>query len=53
VSTVRDADLILVFAGGRVVERGTHQALVARGGLYAEMDRRQQLEDELSRESTP
>jgi ATP-binding cassette subfamily B protein len=52
VSTVRDADLILVFAGGRVVERGTHHQLVARGGLYAEMDRRQQLEDELSREST-
>ena len=51
VSTVRDADLILVFDRGRIVERGTHHALVARGGLYAEMDRRQQLEEELSRES--
>jgi ATP-binding cassette subfamily B protein len=53
VSTVRDADLILVLADGRVVERGTHHELVGRDGPYAEMDRRQQLEDELSRESTP
>jgi ABC-type multidrug transport system fused ATPase/permease subunit len=53
VSTVRDADLILVLADGRVVERGTHHELVGRDGPYAEMDRRQQLEDELSREPTP
>ncbi|HEY1573593.1 MAG TPA: ABC transporter ATP-binding protein [Pseudonocardiaceae bacterium] len=36
-STVRAADLILVVDGGRVVERGTHDELLARGGLYAEL----------------
>jgi ATP-binding cassette subfamily B protein len=36
-STVRDADLILVVDGGRIVERGTHDALVELGGLYAEL----------------
>jgi ATP-binding cassette subfamily B protein len=36
-STVRDADQILVLDGGKVVERGTHDELVAAGGLYAEL----------------
>jgi ATP-binding cassette subfamily B protein len=36
-STVRDADLILVVDAGRIVERGTHQRLLAAGGLYAEL----------------
>ncbi|MBB2923703.1 ABC transporter ATP-binding protein [Cellulomonas cellasea] len=36
-STVRMADLILVVAGGRVTEAGSHAELVARGGLYAEL----------------
>jgi ATP-binding cassette subfamily B protein len=40
-STVRDADLILVLDGGRIVERGTHAELVAAGGLYAELYRTQ------------
>jgi ABC-type multidrug transport system fused ATPase/permease subunit len=40
-STVRDADLIVVLDGGRVVESGTHQALLARGGLYATLVSRQ------------
>jgi ATP-binding cassette, subfamily B, multidrug efflux pump len=48
ISTVRDADLILVLAAGRVVERGQHDALVAMGGVYAEMHERQMLEDELA-----
>ncbi len=36
-STVRMADLIIVIAGGRIVEGGTHAHLLARGGLYAEL----------------
>ena len=36
-STVRMADRILVLQGGRLVEQGTHQALVAQKGLYAEL----------------
>jgi ATP-binding cassette subfamily C protein CydCD len=40
-STVRDADAILVFDQGRVVESGTHAELLARGGLYAHLVARQ------------
>ncbi len=40
-STVRDADLILVLDDGRIVERGRHDELVAAGGLYAELYRTQ------------
>jgi ATP-binding cassette subfamily B multidrug efflux pump len=48
VSTVRDADLILVLDRGRIIERGTHQDLVAHGGAYAELYRKQLLEEELA-----
>ena len=41
-STVVSADEILVMANGRVAERGSHAALLARGGLYADLWRRQQ-----------
>ncbi len=41
-STVVDADQILVLADGRIAERGRHRELLARGGLYAEMWQRQQ-----------
>jgi ATP-binding cassette subfamily B protein len=38
-STIRDADLVLVVDQGRIVERGTHAELVARGGVYAGLSR--------------
>ncbi len=40
-STIRAADLILVVEDGRIVERGTHADLLARGGRYAELYRTQ------------
>jgi ATP-binding cassette subfamily B protein len=42
-STVRDADQILVLEKGVIVERGTHDELVAKNGLYAELYNRQDL----------
>ena len=40
-STVREADELLVIDGGRIVERGTHASLLADNGLYAELYRTQ------------
>ncbi len=42
-STVRDADQILVLEKGSIVERGTHDQLVAKGGLYSDLYNRQDL----------
>ena len=47
ISTVRNADRIFVLDDGRIAERGRHDELVARNGLYAAMYRKQLLEEEL------
>jgi ABC-type multidrug transport system fused ATPase/permease subunit len=44
-STVREADLIVVMEEGKIVETGSHDALLSRGGPYARMQRLQVLDD--------
>jgi ATP-binding cassette subfamily B protein len=48
VSTVRDADQIFVLDQGRIVERGTHDELIRKAGVYAELHKKQLLEEELA-----
>jgi ATP-binding cassette subfamily B protein len=48
ISTIKDMDQILVVDGGRIIERGTHTSLLAKGGLYADIYRRQLLGEELA-----
>ncbi len=47
ISTVKDADLIIVLDNGTIKERGTHEQLVALGGIYADLYEKQLLEEEL------
>jgi ATP-binding cassette subfamily B protein len=48
ISTVKDADLICVLDHGRIVERGSHEALMQLNGMYADLYQRQLLEEELA-----
>ncbi|MCS6808620.1 MAG: ABC transporter ATP-binding protein [Bacteroidota bacterium] len=48
ISTVKHADVILVLSNGMIIEHGTHEELLAHGGVYADMYSRQLLEEEIS-----
>jgi ATP-binding cassette, subfamily B, multidrug efflux pump len=50
ISTVQNADQIIMLRRGQIIERGTHDSLLAQGGEYAELYQRQLLEEELARE---
>lgn len=52
-TAVRDASWIIVLDEGRIVEQGTHEQLLAAGGRYWELLRRQQLEEELEEGGRP
>lgn len=47
ISTVKDADKIIILSGGRIAEEGTHNELVSLGGIYADLHYKQLLEKEL------
>jgi ATP-binding cassette subfamily B protein len=43
ISTARQADRVIVLSDGEIAEQGTHEQLVALGGIYAEMNHKQML----------
>ncbi len=50
-ASIKEADKIIVLDDGEITEMGDHQSLLSMGGIYAEIYRRQQIEEELERES--
>jgi ATP-binding cassette subfamily B protein len=50
IAPLRRADRIVVLDGGRIAEMGDHNTLLAKGGIYADLYRERQLEEELERE---
>lgn len=48
IAAARLCDTVIVLEDGRITERGSHDQLVARGGLYAELQKRQSLEEQLA-----
>ena len=46
ISTIKNADKIIVMEEGKIVEQGTHNELLNQGGVYAEMYQNQLLEEE-------
>jgi len=53
ISAIKEADWIVVLRDGRIAEEGTHDALLARGGLYADLYERQLLRDALDAADPP
>lgn len=50
-ASIKEADRIIVLDDGKITEMGDHQRLLSMGGIYAEIYRRQQIEEELDREN--
>jgi len=50
ISTVKDADWIIVLDNGMIVEQGTHKILVDKDGMYASLYKKQLLVEELERD---
>jgi ABC-type multidrug transport system fused ATPase/permease subunit len=52
-STIKNADRVLVLDDGKIVEEGTHDELVAKGGLYQTLYQAQFNQDRVEAQSTP
>ena len=44
-STIKDCDRIIVLDGGKIIEDGTYEQLIANGGYFAELVERQRIDD--------